>query len=275
VPTILFTGASRGLGAAAARTMLDNDPSLRLIVLDRNGHTDLPRSTAIRADLASFASIRAAAAQITEPLDGFVGNAGVQMPTTTTVTEDGFETTFAVNVLANFLLLRLLPFADKGRIVITGSDSHFGDFRHTFGLVPAPTWADPERLARPGTVAKGRGAYSTSKLGVLYLVHALARRLPDGLDAYTFNPGFTPGTGLVRSDRIGDVLWRRVFPMLPGVNTVERAGQQLAKAATGPRPGPSGVYIDHWDVIPSSAESYDEVREEQLWAAAERLTETA
>ena len=272
MPTIFFTGASRGLGAVAARRMLDDDPALRLIVLTRDGRTDLPRTTAVRADLASLDDIRTAAAQVTEPLDGFVGNAGVQMTTTNTATGDGYETTFAVNVLANFLLLRLLPFGGKGRIVITGSDSHFGDFRHSFGLVPAPTWTDPEKLATPGTVRQGRGAYSTSKLGVLYLVHALARRLPDGLDAYTFNPGFTPGTGLVRADLVGDVLWRRVFPLLPGVNTVERAGAQLAKAATGPRPGPSGAYIDRWSVIPSSAESYDDAREEGLWAAAERLT---
>jgi NAD(P)-dependent dehydrogenase (short-subunit alcohol dehydrogenase family) len=272
VPTILFTGAGRGLGAVAARRMLAGDPALRLIVLTRDGRTDLRRTTAVRADLTRLDDIRAAAKTVTEPLDGFVGNAGVQMMTGRTATPDGFETTFAVNVLANYLLLRLLPFAGRGRIVITGSDSHFGDFRHTFGLVPAPAWTEPERLARPGTVAHGRGAYSTSKLGVLYLVHALARRLPDGLDAYTFNPGFTPGTGLVRYHRIGDVAWRRVLPHLPGVNTVERAGEQLARAATGPRPAPSGAYIDRWSVVPSSAESYDEAREEELWAAAGRLT---
>ena len=270
--TILFTGASRGLGAVAARRMLADDPSLALIVLTRDGHTDLPRSTAIRADLASLDDVRAAAAQVTKPLDGFVGNAGIQMQTTATTTPDGFETTFAVNVLANYLLLRLLPFAGMGRIVITGSDSHFGDFRHTFGFVPAPTWAPTKELAKPGAVAKGRGAYSTSKLGVLYLVHALARRLPEGLDAYTFNPGFTPGTGLARQDRIGDVLWRRVFPLLPAVNTVERAGHQLAAAATGPQAAPSGAYIDRWDVIPSSDESYDIAREEELWTAAGQLT---
>ena len=269
---VLFTGASRGLGAAAARRMLGDNPELHLIVLTRDGRTDLPRTTAIRADLARMDDIRAAAAQVTEPLDGFVGNAGLQHPTARTATPDGFETTFAVNVLANYLLLRLLPFAGTGRIVITGSDSHFGQFRHTFGLVPAPTWMAPEKLAEPGAVARGRGAYSTSKLGVIYLVHALARRLPEGLDAYTFNPGFTPGTGLVRTDRVGDVMWRRVLPFVPGVNTVERAGHQLAKAATGPRPAPSGAYIDRWSVIPSSAESYDEAREEELWAAAGKLT---
>ncbi len=146
--------------------------------------------------------------------------------------------------------------------VITGSDSHFGTFRHNLGLVPAPSWTDPDRLARPDPQLGGRGAYSTSKLGVLYLVHAHARR---DLDAYTWNPAFTPGTGLVRADRIGDVLFRRVFPLFPGVNTPERAGAQLA-VATGPKPGPSGSYIDRATVTRSSDASYDEAREDELWA---------
>lgn len=98
------------------------------------------------------------------------------------------------------MLIRLLwdQFRSPGRIVLTGSDSHFGDFRHNLGLVPAPEWRDTGLLVRPGTGRKagtgaaGRGAYSTSKLGVLYLVHALARRLPAGVDAYTFDPGLTP-----------------------------------------------------------------------------------
>jgi NAD(P)-dependent dehydrogenase (short-subunit alcohol dehydrogenase family) len=273
VTTLLMTGASRGIGLFAARRLLRDDPGLRLLVVARDGHhPGLPRSTVLHGDLASLESVRKLAAQITEPVDGYVGNAGVQMTTATTTTVDGFETTFAVNVLAHYLLIRLVPFAGRARIVLTGSDAHFGDFRHNLGLVPAPTWTNPERLARPDPALAGRGAYSTSKLGVLYLVHALARRMPAGVDAYTFNPSFTPGTGLVREDRIGDVFWRRVFPLLPGVNTVPRAGDQLAAVATGPRPGPSGSYIDRTRETASSAESYDEAREDELWDAAARLT---
>ncbi len=270
--TLVMTGASRGIGLAAARTMLAADPGLRLLVVARTGHPELPRTTVLPGDLSSLDSVRKLAAQIREPIDGYVGNAGVQTTSAATSTPDGFETTFAVNVLAHHLLIRSLPFAERARIVLTGSDSHFGDFRHNLGLIPAPRWSDPDRLARPDATRKGREAYSTSKLGVLYLVHALARRMPAGVDAYTFNPAFTPGTGLVRADRVGDVLFRRVFPLLPGVNTVDRAGAQLAAVATGPRPGPSGAYIDRDRETPSSPESYDEAREDELWAAMERLT---
>ncbi|MCO8271317.1 SDR family NAD(P)-dependent oxidoreductase [Actinoplanes sp. TRM 88003] len=268
MPTILMNGASRGIGLHAARHMLDADPTLRLIVLARGEQPDLPRTTVLRADLTSLDSLRKAAAQISEPVDGYVGNAGIQLTNTTTTTTDGYETTFAVNVLAHHLLLRLVPLTDRARVVITGSDAHFGDFRHNLGLVPAPRWTSPDQLARPNPGRSGRGAYADSKLGVLYLVHALARR---GVDAYTWNPSFTPGTGLVRADRIGNVLFRRVFPLIPGVNTAERAGAQLAAAATGPLSAPAGSYIDRSTVTRSSDESYDEAREDELWSAAERL----
>jgi NAD(P)-dependent dehydrogenase (short-subunit alcohol dehydrogenase family) len=70
---------------------------------------------------------------------------------------------------------------------VVGSDTHFGDLRHNLGLVPAPRWKDVRELAAPCEGAKaeaareGRTAYSTSKLAVAYLVHAFARRLPDGV----------------------------------------------------------------------------------------------
>ncbi len=274
MPTILMTGASRGLGRRAAETMLRTDPALRLLVVARGETLSHPRVTTIAGDLASLDSVRKVVAAVDAPLDGFLGNAGVQMTTARTTTADGLETTFAVNVLANYVLATSLPFASPARIVLTGSDVHFGDLRHNLGIVPAPRWAPPGELARPNG-QKGRGAYATSKLAVLYLVHALAGQLPEGVDVYTFNPAFTPGTGLVRDNRIGDVLFRRVFPRLPFVNSVDAAGDQLAAAMTGPRPGPSGSYIDRTSVTPSSAESYDPAREASLWDAAVRLTATA
>ena len=149
------------------------------------------------------------------------------MKTATSKTADGFETTFGVNVLAHYLLVRLLwdRFTAPARIVLTTSDAHFGDFRHNLGLVPAPQWTDVNRLAHPN-LQKGRGAYATSKLAVIYLVHELARRLPAGIDAYSFTPGLTPGTGLVRDEgALGRLIWTRVFPLLQALPTVNGEGQ--------------------------------------------------
>jgi NAD(P)-dependent dehydrogenase (short-subunit alcohol dehydrogenase family) len=293
--TVLMTGASRGLGRSAAAALL-RDRSDRHLLLTVRGHdgdrlaaeltaeTGNPHVSTVKCELASLSEIRAAAAEVGRrlgageipPLHGFLGNAGVQMTSTATATEDGFETTFGVNVLAYYLLLRLLldRFEAPARIVLVGSDSHFGDFKHSFGLVPTPDWTGADRLAvpRPGSVREGRRAYAASKLGVIYLVHALSRRLPQGVDVYTYNPAFVPGTELARdADRVSQFAMRRVLPVLtltPLATSPETAGRRLAAALTGARPGESGSYLDRGRVTSSSPESYDVTREEELWAVA-------
>ncbi len=209
--TIVMTGASRGIGRHAAVRMLRLAPGLHLVVTTRgsgadfatelSSESDNPNVTWVACELSSLASVRTAAAQIEQrlqsgllpPLTGFVGNAGVQMTSANRRSADDLEVTFAVNVLANHLFLRLLAdrFATPGRVVITTSDTHFGDLRHNLGMVPAPRWLPPRRLAAVGTgpatdtVTAGRTAYATSKLAVIHLVHELGRRLPAGVDVYS------------------------------------------------------------------------------------------
>jgi NAD(P)-dependent dehydrogenase (short-subunit alcohol dehydrogenase family) len=299
-----MTGTSRGFGRIAAEQILREQPDVHLLVTARgNGGAALaaelakvtgnPSVSSVSCDLASIASIRHAAAEIGDrldigdlpPLRGFVGNAGLQMTTRTQATENGIETTFAVNVLANYLFVRLLwdRFAAPSRIVVVGSDTHFGDLRHNMAMVPAPRWENVRALATPREGAKaetareGRTAYSTSKLAVIYLVHALARRLPTGVDVYSFNPGYVPGTGLVRD--AGPAIRFLSRTLLHGLTATPlalspaAAGRQLAKAAVGSRPGDTGSYIDRRAVARSSTESYDHGREEELWTTAAQLCE--
>src|SRR2546423_3499772 len=139
-----MTGVSRGIGLHAARKMLDERPDLRLIVVARGEQPELPRTTVVRGDLASLRTVRTIAGDIDVPLDGFVGNAGAQLKTGNTSTVDGYETTFAVNVLAQHLLLSRLPFTRAARIVLTTSDSYLVHaFARRTGL---ETWFEAERL---------------------------------------------------------------------------------------------------------------------------------
>lgn len=217
------------------------------------------------------------------PLRGFLGNAGVQLSSAATTTADGFETTFGVNVLAHYMLLRLLldRFASPARIILTSSATHFGDFAHNYGMVPGPRWEDAERLARPrsgptaDTRAEGYTAYATSKLALIYLTHALARRLPPQTDAYSYSPGLVPATGIVRdSGWMSRSLFRTALPILQLVPRVAMspkvAGTRLAAMFNTTAPGPSGSYIDRGRATPSSPESYDQDREEALWHTAAR-----
>ncbi|MEU4485600.1 SDR family NAD(P)-dependent oxidoreductase [Streptomyces purpurascens] len=299
--TIVMTGASRGIGRVAARNILRRSPDLHLLVVARassgaqlaaelatGGHT----VSHVSADLGSLDSVRSAATEIRDrleggdlpPLRGFVGNAGMQYTNALTETPDGFEATFTVNVLANHLFVRLLQdrFAPPARIVITASDTHFGDFRHNMGMVPGPAWKSPDVLARtgafakPDTAAAGRTAYSTSKLAAIYLVHEYARRLPAGIDAVAHNPGFVPGTGLARNaGPVSRFAMRRILPVMtltPFATSREAAGRHLADVVLGTFQAPTGSYIDRDRVDRSSGDSYNPRREGELWDAAERFT---
>jgi NAD(P)-dependent dehydrogenase (short-subunit alcohol dehydrogenase family) len=292
--TIVMTGATRGIGLEAAREVLRRSPGTHLVLLARasSGAEVLPRLqetsphvSMIAIDLASKTSIEGATVELEDQLDagdlpplrGLVCNGGVHLSNALTTTVDGFETTFAVNVLSTHLLLRRLHphFQAPARIVVTVSDAHFGDFRHTGGTLPPPRWAAPEILSKPGAfdrperIEAGRRAYATSKLGGVYLVHEWARRLPEGIDIVAYNPSLVTGTGLSR-DAGGALpfLMKWIVPFLeitPIVDTAPVAGRKLAAAVLDVTTAPTGSYIHRTHVTASSAESYDADREQALW----------
>lgn len=296
--TIVMTGASRGIGRAALHR-LAAQPRTHLVLLSRSTPTGIvseARSAGadvslVHADLSSTRSVDAAAAEVAElvetgrlpPIEAAVLNAGVQHTNALTETVDGLESTLAVNVLANHVLLTRLRshLSSAARIVVTVSDTHFGDFRHNLGMVPGPKWQPVERLARvgafsnPGSVSAGRTAYSTSKLAAIYLVHEYARRFPSGPSLLAYNPGFVPGTSLARdADVFSRFAMRWVMPLLtltPLATTPTRAGRLLAATALGAVAAPNGAYIDRDRAARSSPESYDAARERHTWEAVEAI----
>lgn len=298
--TVLMTGATRGIGHVAARRVLAESPQSHLLVLARPGTPDVVRSfgadparvSVIDADLASMGSMQAAAFHVAALVsDGVVPpirvmalNGGVQHTNALTVTEDGFESTFAVNVLANHVLIRLLreDAAPAAHTVVTVSDTHFGDLRHNLGMVPGPRWADPQTLVRPGAFPRparasaGRMAYSTSKLAGIYLVHAYSRHFAGDGTFHAYNPGFVPATGLAREAAApARYVMRRIMPLLtlsPLATSAQRAGELLTDAMFAGNAAPNGAYIDRGRVVDSSPESYDIGRETELWDAVESLT---
>ncbi|MFC9978194.1 SDR family NAD(P)-dependent oxidoreductase [Gordonia sp. NPDC127522] len=297
--TLVMTGATRGLGLVAARSIVSIDPSCHLVVLARGGGPagfvdgfgeGAGRVVAVDTDLADTAGTMTAAAEIRRmlddatlpPLRGLAGNAGIQHLDDEHVTADGVEATFAVNVLANHLLIgELVGHLTRGsRITITVSDTHFGDLRHNLGMVPAPRWTSPARLSRPGAFggsspAAGRTAYSTSKLAAIHLVHEWARRLPDGVEIVSYNPGYVPGTDLARAASAPQRFANRwVLPGLALVGPFDRvptAGRRLAETILGVPQARTGSYIDRGQVSESSAESHDPDRERDLWDHLEYL----
>lgn len=300
--TLVMTGATRGIGRVAARHVLAEAPDCHLVLLARGGGPtgfaddfgDVgDRLTIVDADLADVRSTRSAAAAIGRllddatlpPLRGLAGNADIQFVDDQHTTADGLEATFAVNVLAEHVLIGDLAdrFTRGSRITITVSDTHFGDLRHNLGMVPAPRWMSPAQLARPGAFggappASGRTAYSTSKLAAVHLVHEWSRRLPDGVEIVSYNPAYVPGTDLTRDagvvERFANRRMLPVFALMGLLDRVPVAGRRLGDAILGTSSAESGAYLDRGRVAASSAESYDRARELELWEflEAKRVT---
>jgi NAD(P)-dependent dehydrogenase (short-subunit alcohol dehydrogenase family) len=211
--TIVMTGGTSGFGALAAQR-LRRTADTRLIL----GARRAAAGETIPLDLTELASVQAFATEVHKRLDGtavdaLVLNAGVIRPDADGRTVDGVETTFAVNHLAPYLLLRLLlpVLGDRGVVVLTTSGTH--DPATGAGLTP-PRHADAERLAHPdqdpGLDAQpgsaGQHAYTASKLCALLIAGALSER-PEARErrvtAVAYCPGQVFGTGLAR-----DLPWR-------------------------------------------------------------------
>lgn len=189
--TVVITGTSSGLGVETARSVAARGAEVIGVVRDvdkARQQLDEVGATGVQlypADLASLASVSAAADQILEDghdrIDVLIGNAGV-MACPQGVTADGFELQFGTNHLGHFLLVnRLLPSMVDGapaRVVMLSSAGHrFSDV----------SLDDPgfERTPYDAWIAYGRAKTAN----VLFAVE-LDRRLRDrGVRATAVHPG--------------------------------------------------------------------------------------
>jgi len=244
--TVVMTGGTAGLGAVAAKRIYDT-PNTKLII----GARDNTRSSirTLRLDLASLESVRSFVQALSRWLDDtkidiLILNAGAQFGNIRHRTGDGFESTFAINHLAHYLLLRLLtPRLAKGAsIVITTSDVHDPK------MVPfGPKELDPEALAHPKDKSKGFGpgirAYASSKLCNLLTARAFEASSDaqiNGMRVIAYNPGLTPGTSLFRAWPWWAKLMMGVASKLRPVNTLDQAGNAIADLGFGTIVPPSG-----------------------------------
>ena len=135
---IVVTGASRGIGAAAARNAAARGAHVVAVArtvggleeLDDAIKSDGGAATLVPFDLTDYPAIDRLGAAIYERwgrLDGLIGNAGLLgiLSPLAHIDPEIFEKTFAVNVTANYRLIRsldpLLRQSDAGRVVMVSS----------------------------------------------------------------------------------------------------------------------------------------------------------
>ncbi len=271
----LITGANRGIGKATALGLARRGAAViihcRSRQLGETAREEIIAETGngaievMVADLASLEAVHHLAEEVKRrhiTLHVLVNNAGLAKRRHT-LTEDGLETTFAVNHLAPFLLTHLLLDTLKGsapaRIVNVGS------MVHRWGKI------DFCDLMGQRHYSMGR-AYNQSKLANVLFTRELARRLEgSGVTVICVHPGMVVSdlgreyTGFM--GLLANKLWR------PFMRSPEKGADTVIYLASSPDvAGVTGKYFANRRAVRSSKASHDPALAQRLWEVSERLT---
>jgi NAD(P)-dependent dehydrogenase (short-subunit alcohol dehydrogenase family) len=268
VTVVVLTGATRGIGRAAAIELAQRGAEVALVGRDPERVRLVAEQAAAAggggrvhghvADLALMSNVRALADEIHdryEHVDVLANNAGALFASRKE-TSEGFEQTFALNHLAPFLLTNLLR--DRlvgGRVVTTASDAHKSGRLDLEDLQSGKSYS-----AR---------AYGTSKLCNILFTRELARRAPE-LHANCFHPGVVR-TGFAKNE---NGIWKVVATLgAPFFRSPERGARSLVWLALSDEAAAlSGEYIEDDKVVAPSAQAQNDSLARSLWDQSARLT---
>ena len=268
----LVTGANRGIGKATAVGLARLGAAVVLLArdLERGSRacgdvrraSGNPNVSLVAVDLGSFASIRAAAAEIARrhaAVHVLVNNAGVNL-TRRAVSADGLELTFAVNHLAPFLLTNLLL-----PLLRAGAPSRIINVTSRFERAGRIAFDDLQATRRYSAFR----AYAQSKLANVLFTYELAERLRGtGITVNCLHPG------LVATDLLRDYpAWMRSlwewFLLTP-----EQGARTSIYLASSPEVSEvTGRYFERGGREKrTSRRSYDVAARKRLWRVSAELT---
>ena len=272
---VLVTGASSGLGLAAAEGFARLGVAVRLLVrseqrgeraraeiVTRSGNNDVQVDLCDLSDLQAVRRFAERFSQEMPRLDVLVNNAGA-MVGERTLSVDGIELTFATNVLGPFLLtnllIPLLAESEPARIVNVSSGGMYTQRVHLDDLQ-----MDHEEFDGPV-------AYARSKRAEVTLTETWAERLRGtGVVAHAMHPGWVDTPGLKSSlPRFYGAMKRLLRTPAEGADTIVWLG-----AAAEPVGSSGGFWHDRRQrpthLVPWTKEAPEE--RERLWAECERLS---
>src|SRR5580700_10265756 len=275
---VLITGATRGIGLAAAQALARRGAQLAIVARDDARGAAAATSIegeggskvdVLHADLSSLASVRNLANEVLERyprIDVLINNAGATF-TTRQLTEDGLERTWALNHLAPFLLTTLLldrlKASAPSRIITTASDAHKGK------LIPFD-----DLNAEQSYRGRGFTRYGETKLANIMFTRELARRLEGtGVTTYSFHPGLV-ATGFNRNN---DAFMSAAMTIIaPFARSPRKAAQTLVWLADSPEVSKqSGGYYEDQALAVSSRQAQDPKLARRLWEVSEEQVRLA
>jgi NAD(P)-dependent dehydrogenase (short-subunit alcohol dehydrogenase family) len=270
--TVVVTGASSGLGLAAATALAGGGDDVLLVgrhpgrlarAAARVSRAAGRPVRAYRADFAVLDDVRRLAERINadvDAIDVLVNNAGMLAPWSRR-TVDGHDITMQVNHLAGFLLSHLLldrlrraaRAGEPARVVTTGS------------LAESWGWLDVDRPTAPLWRYRSRWlAYGASKqANALFTVEAGRRWSADGVVATCFFPGLVQ-TRFGRSS----LLFTMARPMPVVVLPPEIAADTLVWLATADEALVPGGYFAFRAPFVATPRSTDPDRARRLWESS-------
>jgi len=265
---VLLTGATRGIGRAAAIELARQGAEVALVGRDAERVSAVAAEAKATgggapihehvADLMLMAEVRRLAEEVRERhghIDALANNAGALFASRKE-TSEGFEQTFALNHLAPFLLTNLLrDRLDGARVVTTSSDAHKS------GRL------DLDDLQSQKSYSAMR-VYGTSKLCNILFTRELARRAPE-LHANCFHPGVVR-TGFGKND--GGV-WKLLTTLGgPFFRSPERGASSLVWLTTSEQAAElNGAYVQDEKVLEPTRQAQNEELARGLWERSAEL----
>jgi NAD(P)-dependent dehydrogenase (short-subunit alcohol dehydrogenase family) len=279
----LITGGTSGLGRATAIELARHGGEVTITARNaekgRIAVAEIGPVAFIGMDLADLASVKKAAAEVTEPFDVVILNAGVMaIPMNSTV--DGFEMQMGTNHLGHFAFAGLIKNFIKDRLVILSSQAH-----RTGGFGSGSLEDIRNKCLGIGSYAPW-DAYGTSKLAnLLFLAHLERLRI---INNWSFiplaaHPGYSNTNLHAVGPRLrGNVLQERVMQVvnMAVAQSAERGSLPILCAATFPELigasylGPDGFLEmrGHPQLTRGRAIAYDQTLAANLWQISEELT---
>lgn len=274
---VVITGATGGIGLAAATALAEGGAAVTLVGRDEAKAADAQRQVqeaapdvpvdVLLADLSSQVEVSRLAATLLERAEGgeridvLVNNAGA-MFSRRRVTTDGIEATWALNHLAPFLLTNLLLDHLKqhppARIITTASDAHRREHIHFDDL-------NAERHY------KAFRCYGETKLANIMFTSELARRLEgSGVTATCFHPGLVASGFNRNNGRMNGLAMRLIQPFSL---SPEKGADTLVWLATAPEAAElSGTYFFARKPSTPSAAALDRDAWLRLWEVSRQQT---